>query len=212
MTAIYAPTDKRGKEKTEIAKNSCNALFDEDDGRGSGRYSLIVADPPWSYSLRETDATHRGRTPYPNMEAEDILSLAVGSIAAKDAYLLLWTTNNHLPLAFKCVEAWGFEYKTTHTWVKLSKKDRTPRIGMGHYGRNCTEHFIVAKRGKIKSWTSYGLTKQPTVIQTVKSDHSVKPEEFWVLANKLKKAIGGEAIELFSRKKRVGWDAWGNEV
>jgi len=30
-------------------------------------YSLIVVDPPWQYNLRESDSTHRGRCPYPNM-------------------------------------------------------------------------------------------------------------------------------------------------
>jgi hypothetical protein len=36
------------------------------------------ADPPWTYSLRESDQTHRNRTPYPNMSDADILNLPVG--------------------------------------------------------------------------------------------------------------------------------------
>jgi N6-adenosine-specific RNA methylase IME4 len=156
-------------------------------------YSLIVVDPPWTYSLRESDRTHRGRTPYPNMSDADILNLPIGKIAAQNAYLFLWVTNNHFPLGFQCLETWGFSYKTTFTWLKTTKNSTSNeiklRIGVGHYGRSCTEHFLIATKGKPRSFTGLGLTSIPNVILAPRSDHSRKPEEFFAIANRLK--IGG---------------------
>jgi N6-adenosine-specific RNA methylase IME4 len=146
------------------------------------------------------------------MTDEQILALPIGEIAAQDAYCLLWVTNNHLPLGFRCLESWGFEYKSIFTWVKVSKDGSQVRIGIGHYGRNCTEHFLVGTRGKPKSFNRLGLTNIPNVIQAPRTDHSRKPEEFFVLANRLGDALSGSRIELFARNRRDGWDCWGAEV
>lgn len=209
LAVRYSHKDKRGNLKQSITTTGLPPIPQKN-------YSLIVVDPPWTYSLRESDRTHRNRTPYPNMSDADILNLPIGQIAAADAYLLLWTTNNHLPLAFQCLETWGFTYKTTFTWLKTTKDstsiDIKPRIGVGHYGRGCTEHFLVATIGSPRSFTSLGLTSIPNVILAPRTDHSRKPEEFFALANQLGDVLGGSKIELFARELREGWDAWGAEV
>jgi N6-adenosine-specific RNA methylase IME4 len=187
-------------------------------------------DPPWQYQLRETDATHRGRCPYPAMTDEQILNLPIGSIAHQNSYLMLWVTNNHLPLGFRCLENWGFAYKSIFTWVKTTKAstEEEPKVnfGIGHYGRNCTEHFLVATKGNPGSFTSHGLTNVPNTIFASRSSrggtpsrHSEKPPEFWTVADALRarklrlaEKLGGSRIELFARTKREGWDCWGAEV
>jgi N6-adenosine-specific RNA methylase IME4 len=87
-----------------------------------------------------------------------------------------------------------------------------PRIGVGHYGRGCTEHFLVATIGKPKSFFHLGLTNILYVILAPRTDHSRKPEEFFAIANRLGDALGGSRIELFARELREGWDAWGAPV
>lgn len=177
-----------------------------------GAFSLIVADPSWNYNLRETDQTHRGRCLYPAMTDEEILSLPVSAIAAPDSYLLLWTTNNHLPLAFRVMESWGFEYKAMHTWVKTTLDGTKIRYGLGHYGRNSTEHFLVGRKGKVKTFTALGLTDIPTAFLAPVGKHSQKPEKFYQIADRLRDALGGQRIELFSRYPRPGWESWGAEA
>lgn len=202
----YSEDDHTGQAKLKLSYK------DRPDFPGwIDHYKLIVIDPPWQYNLRESDRSHRGRCPYPAMTDQEILSLPIETIAAKDAYLILWVTNNHLPLGFKCLESWGFTYKTMHTWVKVSKKG-SPHIGIGHYGRNCTEHYLIGVRGKPGTFTSLGLTSIPNVIQAQKSHHSKKPDEFWTVINQLAQTLNGPTIELFAREKRPGWDAWGLEV
>ena len=208
----YSPADKTGQLKLAIAQQ----LLPDLPPIPIGSYSLIVADPPWQYSLREADSTHRGRCPYPPMTDTEILGLPIGAIANKDCYLLLWVTNNHLPLSFRCLQSWGFEYKSIFTWVKVTKgsTEDNPKqsIGIGHYGRNCTEHFLVATKGNPGCFTKHGLTNIPNTIFAPRSRHSEKPQQFWNVADRLAEKLGGKNIELFARSRREGWDVWGAEI
>jgi N6-adenosine-specific RNA methylase IME4 len=138
--------------------------------------------------------------------------MPVSAIASADSYLLLWTTNNHLPLAFEVMHSWGFEYKALHTWVKTTKEGDKIRYGVGHYGRNCTEHFLVGRRGSAPTFTKLGLSNIPTAFQAPFGKHSEKPEAFYKMAERLGAALGGQRIELFSRCARPGWESWGAEV
>ena len=204
----YDSLDARGQQKLAIALE----LLPNTPPLPIGEFSLIVADPPWSFHLRESDASHRGRCPYPSMSIDQIKALPIEAIAAEQAYLLLWTTNNHLPLAFDVVTAWGFQYKTLHTWVKTTLAGDKIRFGIGHYGRNCTEHFLVASRGNAPSWTSLALTNIPTAFLAPVGDHSQKPDAFYQIAKRLGAALGGQPLELFARQRRPGWTAWGAEL
>lgn len=209
----YQADDKIGQLKLSIALNLIPGLppIQNID------YKLIVCDPPWNFTLRETDATHRGRCPYPSMTDEQILNMPIGAIAHQNSYLLLWVTNNHLPLGFSCLNYWGFEYRSIFSWVKTTKAstEENPKasIGIGHYGRNCTEHFLVATKGKPGCFTGHGLTNIPNVFFAPRSRHSEKPQRFWDdVAYPLAENLGGSRIELFARSKRDGWDSWGAEA
>lgn len=85
----------------------------------AGRYSVIYADPPWSY----TQGGHGAATKhYPTMSAAAIKELPVAQLAAKDAVLFMWATFPNLPQALETIEAWGFKYKTLgFNWVKKSR-------------------------------------------------------------------------------------------
>lgn len=174
------------------------------------KYNCIVIDPPWYYQLRKDDKTHRNRIPYPPMKIEEILLLPIPELCSKDGTVLwLWFTNNHLLEASDCIRHWGFELKTILTWEKVTKKGM-PRIGTGHWLRNCTEHCILATRGHVTSFSySKKLTNEPTILKAPRREHSRKPEEFYDLVNHL---CYGTKLEMFARQKREGWDVWGNEV
>jgi N6-adenosine-specific RNA methylase IME4 len=207
-TPRYAKEDDRGQQKEAIAQT----IEDAPPEFKSNNYSLVVIDPPWEYNLRESDQSHRGRTPYPAMDDHAIVNLPISNITAADSYCLLWATANHLPLAFKCLEAWGFEHKAVYTWVKTTISGDGVKFGLGHYGRNCAEFFLVGIKGNPGSFSLLGLTDVPTVIHEAPTEHSVKPEKFYRLAHRLSNALGGETIELFARSDQPGWDLWGAEA
>jgi hypothetical protein len=80
---MYKPDDKVGQLKLAIALELLPGL----PPIQNLNYRLIVADPPWQYELRETDPTHRGRCPYPNMSDDAILNLPIGAIRLTAAAL-----------------------------------------------------------------------------------------------------------------------------
>lgn len=102
------------------------------------KYKTIYADPPWMEKgggkIKRGADRH-----YSLMRTTDIKALPVRDLADPDGcHLYLWTTNNFLPDALEVVEAWGFEYVTTVTWLK-------DKMGLGQYFRGITEHCIFAR-------------------------------------------------------------------
>jgi N6-adenosine-specific RNA methylase IME4/ParB-like chromosome segregation protein Spo0J len=164
-----------------------------------GPYRVIVADPPWAYTKREGDLTHRGDLPYPPMTTDAICKMGVGDLAHPEGTVLwLWTTNAFMWDAREVLDAWGFEPKTILTWVK-------DRMGLGDWLRGQTEHCILAVRGK----PTVTLTNQTTVLHGPMREHSRKPDEFYGLVEAL---CPGSKVELFCRTPRPGWAIWGAET
>lgn len=159
-----------------------------------GAFSAIVADPPWQYDNRATRGAAEDH--YSTMTLEDVKALDVP--AAPDSHLYLWTTNGFLREAFEVVEAWGFAYKTCITWAK-------PQIGLGNYFRNSTEHVLFAMRGRLATEDK----TRGTWFQAPRGKHSAKPDCFYDL---VEKSSPGPYLEMFSRRRRLGWEGWGHEA
>ena len=167
----------------------------------TGKYAVIVADPPWEYSARAEDVTHRAANPYPSMSIEAICAMPVMGMAADDAILWLWTTNAHIFEAADVASAWGFQPKTVLTWGK-------DRMGTGEWLRGQTEHCLMCVRGK----PVVTLTNQTTLLHGPMREHSRKPDEFYSMVEALCPVPAGGRVELFSRQARPGWVGAGAEV
>jgi len=132
------------------------------------------------------------------MTVDAIAALPVGDLAAPDAHLWLWTTNAFLAPAFDVLRAWGFTYLTTITWVKPS--------GCGAWFAGTTQHCLFGYKEKC---VFPGRRYAPTHFLAAPKRHSVKPEQFYGLVEEVS---AGPRLELFARRHRLGWSAWGNEV
>lgn len=157
----------------------------------TGPFQVIVVDPPWRYATGND-------LPYPTMTIEQIKAMPVVELADDDAILWLWTTNAHLRLAFDVVDAWGFEYKALLTWVK-------DRMGTGEWLRGQTEHCLLASRGE----PVFIHGTRSTVLEAARREHSRKPDAFYTL---VERTCAGGKLELFSRQRRNGWQAYGNDA
>lgn len=184
----------------------------------AGKYSVIVADPPWMYQ-KNPGAKGSMLVPgiaenvYPTMTNEDLAAMPVRDLAAKDAHLFMWVTNPGLyggrfskVTPMDIAEEWGFTFKTMLTWVKTTKAGAPSAGGMGWYFRGATEHVIYATRGKAKIPTD---RREPNVIMANKSRHSAKPDAFMEMVERV---TDGPRIELFARTQRPGWSSWGNDA
>jgi N6-adenosine-specific RNA methylase IME4 len=177
------------------------------------RYATIVADPPWQTMAgplrgREGFLDANGASKplsYPTMTVDEIKALEVPS--ADDSHLYLWTTNGYLREAFDVAEAWGFKYSTTLVWAK---KLMGGGLG-GAYGIN-TEFCLFCRRGKLPhlnrvggTWFEWGRPYD----ERGKPQHSAKPASFFSVVEHVSP---GPYLEMFARRKRSRWHAWGNEV
>lgn len=179
---------KQTKQLTEEPKNPIPLP--------EGVFSVIYADPPWTYThsfLAGSPNTH-----YPTMETEQICELKVPS--HKDAVLFLWVTNPLLEDGLQVLNAWGFDYKTNIVWVK-------DRPGTGHYVRGQHELLLIGTKGNIG--TPPTEARIASVIQIPKTEHSHKPEEVYSIIEAM---YQGPYLELFATQTREKWKSWGNEV
>lgn len=113
------------------------------------KYSIIYADPPWRYKVYSKKGLGRSaESHYPTMELEDIRALPVGTLAADDCVLFLWTTIPLLHDCFSVMRAWGFSYKTVaFVWIKQNRKSDSLFWGMGHWTRANAEFCMLATKG-----------------------------------------------------------------
>lgn len=184
-------------------------------------YQTIVADPPWQYDApgkfgktlehrpnRDKGLSKHGAgsdARYGSMSMPELLAMPIRDLAAANSHLYLWTTNSFLVEAHALAKAWGFTPKTIITWTKIREADGQPSMKMGYYYRSATEHILFGVRGKLRL---HGPAR-PTALLTRRTPHSVKPNEFYSL---VEEQSPGPWLELFARRKRAGWHAWGNEI
>lgn len=174
-------------------------------------YGAILADPPWSfktYSNRDQGTVpHRTEAaPYQSMTHDELMSLPVNEIAAKDCLLHMWTISSHFDQALTLGAAWGFTFKSLGlVWVKTQKSDpEKPKMGMGKWLRQEAEVGLIFTKGK-PTRASAGVRQ--TILEPAR-EHSRKPDES---LDRIEQLVAGPYVELFSRSSRDGWDAMGNE-
>ena len=166
-----------------------------------GKYSLLLADPPWKYDFAETD-NRQIENHYPTMEIEDICALQPP--AMDDCVLFMWATAPKLREALQLLDAWGFSYKTHAIWDKQ-------KIGMGYWFRGQHELMLVATKGEM-SPPAENL-RVSSLFSSPREGHSKKPEcAYTMLESMFPELNETTRCELFARTKRPGWAAWGNEI
>lgn len=187
--------DERLEKIAEISKGNT--------GLGTTtRYPIIYADPPWRYENPPMGGGNRSiENHYPTMTLEEIIALPVAELAADDALLYLWATAPKLAECIDVLRAWDFEYRTNSVWDKEV-------IGMGYHFRNQHELLLVARRGEIPP--PLAGAQPSSVYRERREDHSVKPDFYYEMIERAYPQL--QKIELFARRPRDGWAAWGNQA
>lgn len=160
------------------------------------RFRTILADPPWD--IGQKDGRYGAHKHYELMTLERITALPVADLAEAHAHCYLWVINSAIREGIEVMEAWGFTYRAPLTWIK-------PRYGLGQYLRQQTEHLLLGTRGR----APVKFRGQGTWMYAPLQEHSHKPEEQYAVIERLS---DGPYLELFARRHRPGWFAWGNEI
>ena len=184
------------------------------------KYKTIVADPPWQvkrgpkpggYKVEGgkqvwyNTGTATEDLAYPTMTIDEICAIPVSEWADANAHLYLWTINKYVEESYRVARAWGFKPSTMLVWAKA------PLSGLGGTFINSTEYVLFCRRGtlpaKIRVKGTWWNWKRPYV--NGYPCHSKKPEQFQDMVEMVSL---GPYLEMFARRVRTGWSAWGNEI
>ncbi len=193
---------KKGEINLSIAIKEFNRARVNLPGSIEGKYHILLADPPWSFST-PGNLHKSGEFHYPTMTNEEIADLGemIRPCLDDTAVLFLWTLSSHLPAALEIMKAWGFEYKSSVIWQKH-------RGGQGWFGwRLFHEVILIGHKGKAPHADGVWF---PSIIKAPNKKHSLKPDVFYDMIEALYPI--GNRLELFARTKREGWDCWGNQL
>jgi N6-adenosine-specific RNA methylase IME4 len=166
----------------------------------TGKFRVIYADPPWSYGNSMPPGTTTPDDYYPTMSTDAICALPIRELAEDNAVLFMWTTSPHLEESFRVIKAWGFEYKSSFVWDKVAHN-------MGHYNSVRHEFLLVCVRGSCQPDVRKLFD---SVVTEERREHSRKPDVFYEIIETI--YTRGAKVELFARRPREGWSAWGYEA
>jgi len=175
-------------------------------------YDLIMADPNWKFETYS--AAGEGKSAQKHYDCsplDEIKSIPVGQMASPNCLLWLWATNPMLLEAIEVMQAWGFTFKTSGVWAKMSKRYEygmakpKQQFGGGYILRSASEPFLIGTIGRPVTTNS----TRGAIIAAVR-EHSRKPDEAFIAAEEL--MPNARRIELYSRQTREGWDTAGYEV
>lgn len=166
----------------------------------------MLADPPWNE--RGGGKVKRGADRhYPVMSTPEIVRTMIQAPAwrpADNAHLWLWVTNNYLRDGLFVMEALGFRYVTNVAWVKVDDRGQV-QMGLGQYVRGSHELLLFGVRGRLRALSNAVKSAE---ILAPRTQHSRKPEQAYTL---IEAVTPGPRVELFARRRRDGWDTWGND-
>ena len=167
-------------------------------------YDLAVIDPPWPFKTRSPKGQRKSASNhYSVMTLAEIMALPVRELLKDDAVVYLWTTGPLLDEAIATLKAWGITYAAHFAWRKVSRNGKM-QWGTGYWARSGHETVLLGTVGKPPCFSL------PSCFDGVRREHSRKPDEFYRMITE--RTPGLRRADLFSREKREGWDAWGDEV
>ena len=168
-------------------------------------YNVIYADPPWNYNSKHTGGSMNSGAAqkYNVLTQQDIIDIIRNVGISDDSVIFLWSTTPMLISAVHIIQELGYTYKTLITWIK------TGRLGMGYWVRVQTEFLLLGVKGNIRPFKS----SMRNHILEKPGKHSAKPDIFYEIIETLTKNVENrKLIEIFARKRRVGWESIGDEL
>jgi len=184
-------------ERKEV-KQRLDELEQQEIKKPTGKYDVLIIDPPWEmHKIERICRPNQVEQDYPTMTIEqlEVLELPL----ADDCHVWLWTTQKHLPNAFKLLDAWGLNYICTFVW---HKPGGIQPVHLPQY--NC-EFILYARKGTPQFLDTKDFN---TCFQADRKGHSVKPDYFYEM---VKRVTGGRRLDMYARKKHDGFKGWGKE-
>lgn len=178
-------------------------------------YRLIYADPPWRY--RDTSKQRGGAARhYPTASNLEIAAHIELLADPSGCALACWHTDPTDDDACRMFVAAGWKLRKRNflVWVKTTSAGFVDVLGnglawgMGSYTRANVECVHLWTRGK--DWPRVVIHDVHQVVVAPRLEHSAKPPE---ARRRIERLFGPmNRLEMYARRRSVGWRAWGNEV
>ena len=165
-----------------------------------GKFSVIMADPPWDIHME---------LPYGTMQDDEMRNLRVQDLS-DDGLIFLWVTGRAMELGRELFDIWGYRRCDELIWVKTNQLQRLIRTGRtGHWLNHGKEHCLVGIKGNPKS-VNRRLDCDVLVAEVRATSH--KPDEIYGIIERL--SPGTRKIELFGRMHNIqpNWITLGNQL
>ncbi|XP_078482088.1 N(6)-adenosine-methyltransferase subunit METTL3-like [Ciona intestinalis] len=165
-----------------------------------GKFSVIMADPPWDIHME---------LPYGTMQDTEMRALRIQDLS-DDGLMFLWVTGRAMELGRELFDCWGYKRCDELIWVKTNQLQRLIRTGRtGHWINHGKEHCLVGIKGN-----PIGINRRLDcdVLVAEVRDTSHKPDEIYGLIERL--SPGTRKLELFGRVHNLqpNWVTLGNQL
>lgn len=192
-------TEIKKEEKKAIVQEKIQALKEKEVLPTTGKYDVIVLDPPWQMEKIERDvAPNQVGFDYPTMTIDEIKAFELPN--ESDCHVFMWITQKHHRYGFDIFDAWNVKFICEFVWHKNGGFQPFGLPQFNHeyimYGRIGTPQFI-----DFKSFF--------TCFKADRTGHSAKPDLFY---ETIKRVTAGKRIDIFNRRKIDGYDTWGNQA
>jgi len=174
------------------------------------RYAVIYTDPPWPQekgNARKARPNQGKKLDYPVLPLNEIME-AHGPFFARAAEkhnVFMWTIDRYLHDAERMMAERGYKLHARLVW------DKENGIAPAFTVRFSHEYLLwFYLPGRMLMPVKEYRGKYTTVVREPSTSHSAKPQAVYEMLERL--FPEGNRIELFARKRRDGWDCWGNEV
>lgn len=177
------------------------------------RYQVLLADPPWGY-YGDQGKWGAAAKFYATMTPEEIAALPVQDWLEPKSVVFLWATSPRLDTAIDTLRSWGLTYRgIAFVWTKTRKSDGMPIGAQGvrpSIVKPTTEFVLAAstkEKGRPLPIADEGV---PQVVLAPRGAHSQKPE---IVQDRIERLYPyASRAELFARRRREGWDCYGDEI
>lgn len=170
-------------------------------------YRTLYADPPWRFTHRTgKSAPEHGRLfRYETLSNAEIARIRVP--LAEHAHCYLWVPMALIPVGLEVLAAWGFTYKTSLIWEKITKAGLPDARGMGFYFRTVTECLLFGVKGTLR--TRESGRRQINLFRAPATGHSRKPVTVY---DAIEACSYPHYLELFATQPRRGWSQVGAQL
>lgn len=197
--------------------------------RPAGGFKVISIDNPWDFeAYSEAGEGKSANQHYPVMSDDDLCSLPMDLLAAKDCACFMWCTWPKFLVWQRVIEAWGFEFAgLAWEWIKFNPETGKYAFGGGYGTRKNLEPCLLITRGdpkllpgKLEFFGQTTITGSRSVrdfieawpadaIRAPRREHSRKPDEH---RQRISTMFEGPRIDVFARQPWQGNTVWGNQI